>query len=317
LERFGHIRGYYAFKERPPQAKPVGGPGIPLNQPMVQAVGRRYSNGICHYADFLNSEKGLIRNMLILFDLCRWIFYKVGLLLEGACPYMPQNSWSGSQGGVGGLSWMECARCRSRASAGLAWFVLILPFVLATEAPAGNLPLDMGWQNMEFRTYAPDSIREIADCKIEKIFLDHRKLGFFRVKLLPVLVVQGVRLELAGSNPTNDWPRGFQSDWMPDVKRSAVEWRDVDITVQKENAATAPSLHADRAQPEAAGNPAICSFKGVTLEAGGAKWLTPQAELRNENGRPFVVWQDGGGTRRMDLFSGEIFDNSQFNGEKQ
>jgi hypothetical protein len=173
----------------------------------------------------------------------------------------------------------------------------------AVQAPAGNLPLNLGWQNLEFRTYAPDSIREIADCKIEKIYLDHRRLGFFRVKLLPVLVVQGVRLELGGSNPTNDWPQGFQSDWLPDIKRSAVEWRDVVITVQKDNA---PSLHADRAQPEPGGGATVCSFNSVTLEAGGAKWQVPQAVLQNENGRPFLVWQDGGGTRRMDLFSGEL-----------
>jgi hypothetical protein len=185
---------------------------------------------------------------------------------------------------------------------------------LATTALAADITPGLGSQNLEFRTYAQNSIREIADCRIEKIFLDHRKLGFFRVKLLPVLVVQGVQLELDGSSPTNDWPQSFQSDWMPDVKRSDVEWRDVAITIQSENA---PRLHADRAQPAAVGGPTICSFKGVTLEAGGATWHLSQAELRNEAGRPRVVWKADDGERHLDLFSGEITFNSKFNKEKQ
>ena len=71
--------------------------------------------------------------------------------------------------------------------------VLTVLLAVAGRALGEDIPIGFGWQNLEFRTYAPNSIREIADCKVETIFLDHRKLGFFRVKLLPVLVVQGVR----------------------------------------------------------------------------------------------------------------------------
>ena len=195
-----------------------------------------------------------------------------------------------------------------------AGLVLAVLLAGAGRAPGGDAPIGVGWQNLEFRTYAPRSVREIADCKVETIFLDHRKLGFFRVKLLPVLVVQGVRLEFADANPTNEWAESFQSDWLPKVKRSAVEWRDVSIGSQKEGA---PRLHADQAQVGADGAPIICEFKDVTLEANGATWRTPQAELRNEGGRPRVVWKAGDGERHMDLFSGNIFNNSNFNGEKQ
>ena len=191
--------------------------------------------------------------------------------------------------------------------AGLA--ILLAGF---SRAQGADLPTGVGWQNLEFRTYAPRSIQEIADCKVEKIFLDHRKLGFFRVKLLPVLVVQSVRLEFADANATNDWAQSFQSDWLPKVKRSAVEWRDVSIGSQKEGA---PRLHADEAQMAADGAPTICGFKNVTLEANGVKWQMAQAELRNENGRPRVVWKADGGERHMDLFSGDIFNNSKITAE--
>ena len=74
--------------------------------------------------------------------------------------------------------------------------------------------------------------------------------------------------------------------------------------------AGAPSLHAASAEPSSAGLPTVCVFKDVTLEANGQKWRVSQAELRNEDGRPRVVWKAGGGERRMDLFSGEIYGNS-------
>jgi hypothetical protein len=201
-------------------------------------------------------------------------------------------------------------RCFSRTGTRRRWLIPVVLLVLAGRVSGEDLSFDFGWQNLEFRTYASNSIQEIADCKVEKIFLDHRELGFFRVKLLPVLVVQGVRLEFAGTNPTNEWAETFQSDWLPKVKRSAVEWRDVDIGSQK---AGAPRLHAGRAQP-AAGSPTVCVFKDVMVEANGVKWQLPRVELRNEDGCPRLVWKASGGERRLDLFSGEIFNNSKSDG---
>jgi hypothetical protein len=190
-----------------------------------------------------------------------------------------------------------------RAPAVLSWLLLAGSLAWANPARAADLPFDVGRQNLEFKTYQLNPIREIADCKVEKVFLDHREMGFFRVKLLPVLVVQGVRLEFAGTEPGGNWPDSFQSDWLPKARHGAVEWRDVDIRFQNKNAVR---LHADWAQPAAAGSPVICAFKGVTLTANGTTWRTPRAELRNEAGRPRLIWPADGGEQRLDLFSGEI-----------
>ena len=143
---------------------------------------------------------------------------------------------------------------------------------------------------------------------------DSRKVGFFRVKLLPVLVVQGVRLKYADANPTNEWAEGFHPDWLPDVKLSAVVWRDVVIGFHKTGA---PRLHADEAQLTAAGSPVICTFRDVTLEANGATWQLPRAELHNEGGRARVVWKSDGREQRLDLFSGEMINNPEANGAKE
>ena len=65
------------------------------------------------------------------------------------------------------------------------------------------------------------------------------------------------------------------------------------------------------------GVPTVCVFKNVTVEANGVKWQMSRAELRNEGGHPRVVWKAGGGEQCMDLFSGEIFNNSKSDeGEK-
>jgi hypothetical protein len=185
-------------------------------------------------------------------------------------------------------------------------FIIASLFALAGWVSAQDFQPVSGWQNLEFRTYAPN-FQEIAVCKAERVFPDHRTLGFFKVRLLPVLVVQGVRVEFAAANPTNEWAETFQPDWLPKVKRSGVEWRDVTITSQK---AGTPRFHAGWAQP-AAGTPTVCLFKDVTLEANGVKWQLAQAELRSEAGCPCVVWKAGGGERHLNLFSAEISDTEK------
>jgi hypothetical protein len=190
----------------------------------------------------------------------------------------------------------------------LASWTLVLSFVLTEPVFGQDLPGGFDWPNAEFTTYARGSVREIADCKVERVFTGHRKVGFFRVRLLPVLVVQGVRLEFTDAAFSADWARGFRPDWLPLVKRGDVEWRDVTVTFKKGNA---PRLHANQAFPRTGGGATICEFKDVTLEAGGKTWQLPRAELRDEDGLPFAVWRSGGAERRMDLISGKITDNKQ------
>lgn len=178
----------------------------------------------------------------------------------------------------------------------------------------GDFPNGFTWQNLEVTVYAPNSNRKVADCMVEKIFLDHRKIGFFRVRLLPVLVVQGVRLEFGDPYPTNEWAQSFQPDWLPKAEHGSVEWRDVSIGSQAQGS---PRLQAGVAHLTASGSPTICKFQDVTLEANGTTRHMAQAELRNEGGRPQVVWSADGGVWRCDLFSGETTKNPKSNGAEK
>src|SRR5580658_1408726 len=99
------------------------------------------------------------------------------------------------------------------------WFALfVLFFGGVHSACAGGPADDYSLTGGEFAIYAHDSIQQIADCKVDRVFTDHRRFGFFHVQLLPLLVVQGVRLELADQTADGGWADSFKSDWLPNVK---------------------------------------------------------------------------------------------------
>jgi hypothetical protein len=189
----------------------------------------------------------------------------------------------------------------------LLWRVLFLLTGCVATAPAQTLPADLNTTGVEFGIYAHNSVQEIADCKVDRIFTDHRRMGFFHVQLFPLLVVQGVRMELADQNADGGWVDGFKSDWLPDIKHDGMEWRDVFVSVKTDGA---PSIHADRAIPAAKGASAICKLENITLKARGDTWRVSRAELRDEAGRPRVVWRTGTDEFHWDLFTGEMADPS-------
>lgn len=181
---------------------------------------------------------------------------------------------------------------------------LFLGGMLSARAsgPADDFNLSGG----EFTIYAHGSIQQIADCKVERIFTDHRRFGFFHVQLLPLLVVQGVQLELADQTADGGWADSFKSDWLPDVKHNGMEWRDISVTVKADGA---PAIHAGRAVPVKEKG-IVCRLDNITLTARGNTWQTAHAELRNENGHPRVVWRDGAQEFHWDLFTGQMTDPS-------
>jgi len=47
--------------------------------------------------------------------------------------------------------------------------------------------------------------------RVGHVFVDHRRLGFFRVRLLPVLVADGISLECLQTNASMDWVKTFHT----------------------------------------------------------------------------------------------------------
>ena len=66
-------------------------------------------------------------------------------------------------------------------------------------------------RNITAGIYSDDSSTLIAVLKVAKVFNENRRLGFFRVKLLPILVAQGMRLDFTESKPNTNWVAGLRA----------------------------------------------------------------------------------------------------------
>ena len=161
--------------------------------------------------------------------------------------------------------------------------------------------------NLEISLYPDNSLQPDAIWKIDRILTDHKRMGFFHVQLMPILVVQGIQLEFTRTNPPANWLEGFQCKWVPAENRSTIEWRDFTVTFPHENV---PRLHAARAHPVANAGPLVCRLEDVTLQAGSGPVHLPRAEVRTEGQAGTIVWQDSGATIQWDLFSGQFTTNT-------
>src|SRR5690242_17089115 len=66
-------------------------------------------------------------------------------------------------------------------------------------------------RNVTFAIYPENSLESVALLKVKRVFTDHRHVGFFSVKVLPVVVAQGVRLEMASATPNTNWLASFHT----------------------------------------------------------------------------------------------------------
>lgn len=185
-------------------------------------------------------------------------------------------------------------------------FALIVGF-----APAGSLAADLSGfftaSNLEISVYSEHSLEPAAIWKIDRISPEHRRIGFFSVKLLPVVVVDRVQLEFTKPNPQTNWLEGFRCEWAPAANRELIEWRDFSIYFPKEKM---PRLQAKRAHPAADAGALICRLEGVTLQTGSQPIHLSRAEVRAEGQAGEIVWRDAAATIQWDLFSGQFTTNT-------
>jgi hypothetical protein len=177
-----------------------------------------------------------------------------------------------------------------------------LPVCVRAAGLAGSLQAS----NVENAIYGNDFFKPVAVVKIGRIFTDHRRLGFFHIQLLPVLVAEGVQLEFVQASPQTNWLDGFRFDPAPSVGRSAVEWRDFSVSIAQEKL---PRLQAERAHPTVNASAIICQLEGVTVQAGPERLKVPKAELRAEGQSGQVVWTRSHQTIQWDLFTGQCKTN--------
>jgi hypothetical protein len=178
----------------------------------------------------------------------------------------------------------------------LAFALAVLPAVTST---AGGIHASEA-RNVTTAIYSADGSTTVAVIKAERVFTEKRRIGFFRVRLLPLLVVQGVRLELAQANPDTNWLAGFRVELSPLARTSgSVEWREVSLWLPGE---TTPRLQAKKVIPATNGDTEYCALEGVTVQTEAGPVQVPRARLLL-SGQPGRVVRDGEGPpAQWDLF---------------
>jgi hypothetical protein len=191
--------------------------------------------------------------------------------------------------------------------------VLKFSLLLASgwSALAAQLSPDFKLKQTEVDFYPKDSAQIIAICKVEAVFIDHRKFGFFQVKLLPILVVQGVSIELGEAYADNEcaWIRELDSNLLlSELKKQAVEWHEVDLTSSGTNS---PHLHAQSVRLTDGKGPVICWLENCVIESRGERWHTAKATWQMTGSRQQLIWRtDAGISMHWDLSTGEIAANN-------
>ena len=123
--------------------------------------------------------------------------------------------------------------------------------------------------------------------KIDRISTEYKRIGFFRVQLLPVLVVEGIHLELTPDQlPQTNWLDGFQCGM--GCRRRTGARSNGGTSTSSFPREKIPCLHASRAHPM---QPTperffLCQLEGVTLQAGAGPIHLARAEVRAEGSRP-------------------------------
>jgi hypothetical protein len=161
--------------------------------------------------------------------------------------------------------------------------------------------------DLEIADYAENSLEPEAVWKIKSVSPEHRRLGFFSVKLLPIMVVRDVQLDFISPNPQTNWLDAFRCEWVPVAKRSAFEWRDFQVFFPQEKT---PRLQAKRVYPVARAGALIARLEDLTLQAGSRPLHLSRAEVRAEGRAGVLAWTENSATIRWDLFSGQLTTNT-------
>jgi hypothetical protein len=122
--------------------------------------------------------------------------------------------------------------------------------------------------------YAEGHPRAVASIRIERVFRDHRRMGFFRVKALPLVVAEGVQLEVRKPAGATNLLAEFSAALHRLGGNRAVELRDFRFALAGE---AGPRLQARRLSPPTAADPTAFLLEGVRMDDGSRQLAFPKA----------------------------------------
>ena len=177
----------------------------------------------------------------------------------------------------------------------------------SVQARAANLVSSFEARDVTMPVYFDRSDNPGAVWRVGHVFEDHRRLGFFQVRLLPVLVADNISLECVQTNASLDWVKIFHSLPAEVTQKNGAEWRDFKLVFTGE---TPPCLQANRVNVKNDGSVIICRLEGMTLRTDTGTVSMPLAELHAGPHAAWVTWQSAGMNRRWDLEPGHCTTNT-------
>ncbi len=167
-------------------------------------------------------------------------------------------------------------------------------------------------RNLRIPLYPDGSTSLTGVVRINRVFTENRRLGFFRVKLLPVSVVAGMRLDLSETTPNTNWLSGFRLPRGLVANRGGVEWRDASVSLPGD---LVPRFQVKRLRLPAAVASEYLLLEDVTLQTDSGPVNVPQARLLLRGAPGSVVWQIGAQINHWDLFTGKLHRSQKQNPE--
>ena len=180
-------------------------------------------------------------------------------------------------------------------------------WVLATAIV--SVPIDISlaesFYNIEARgaqvpIFSDDSSSLLAVLKIERLFTDRRRMGFFQVRLLPIRVAQGVSLEFKEVKADTNWVGAFH---FKAPFAQVAEWRDVSVKMPDD---ATPRFHAQRLYAPKSADADFWLLENVSLQTAAGPVAIPKARLLKTGAPGRVIWESGGSECQWDLFSRKV-----------
>lgn len=181
---------------------------------------------------------------------------------------------------------------------------LSIGLTLAVAAPASS-----GFRkasNVVLPIYNTNTFELRAVLRVKQVYPGQKKVGFFRVKLLPQIVGEGVRLEFSKSGLDGSALPEAQKIFLALTRAQEFELKDVAFCFPGE---MTPRLEARRILPAAAGAPGL-QLEGVRLPGKDHELLWPRASLQIQaDGEICVVSATRAATVTFKLFEGNFSTN--------
>ncbi len=159
-------------------------------------------------------------------------------------------------------------------------------------------------RNVEVPIFGNELTSPVAVVHADRVFSEDKKMGFFRVRLWPMLVADGIRVDFTSQIPNTNWPATFRVNLAPLIREGKMEWRNVSVWVTNE---TSPRVQAKVLTPPANAGGEFCALEDVTLRSGSKLLSVAHARLLLDGPPGRIIWETPRSTVQCDIFSGKTF----------